>query len=669
MELTSVRIINFKSIDDSNEVTIDPLTTILVGQNESGKTGFLQALYKSNPVESNISYNVTEEYPRKGLNVYQREHANDPAVVCVLKYELTKSEIENINNDFGFNLLDTFSFSWSRKYNGSGTVDMNVNEKPYIEYKLKNGNLSSEVEATVKLSNSIPDLISKLEAVELKSDEMEFLQEIKGMFDKTPASWRNLTLAHYIWSEYISPKIPKFLYFDDYRLLPGKINLPELIRRVDANQNSNQVLSDEDKTALSLLEIAGVELVELTSTSGYENVKAKLEAISNSITDKVFEYWRQNQELDVEFDIREDPNDQAPFNNGNNLYIRIRNRRHRVTVPFSQRSKGFIWFFSFIIWFDCIKQQLQTDRDLILLLDEPGLSLHALAQNDFLRYIDNLAKDHQIIYSTHSPFMVPKENFNQVRMVEDKIKEGTKVTSNVSSSDPKTLFPLQAALGYSIAQNLFISKKNLLVEGPADLIYLKFFSSLFEASNRTYINPDITIVPVGGLDKIVSFVALLGGNQLMFAILHDYNKKPDARLESLVKEKLVTNKQVLNFAMYRDSQTITKSGSATPLFSSDIEDMLSPKLYMTLFNSAYRKELNGVELKEPDLPLGDRIVDRINKFLQVNAINLRPSGGFNHYLIASHLASKPLPISKIDAKTLSRFENIFTDINKLLDSD
>jgi len=77
--------------------------------------------------------------------------------------------------------------------------------------------------------------------------------------------------------------------------------------------------------------------------------KAKLEGIQNSITDKIFEFWKQNQDLDVEFDVKADPTDSAPYNNGSNLYIRIRSRRHRVSMPFDQRSKGFIWFLVFLL--------------------------------------------------------------------------------------------------------------------------------------------------------------------------------------------------------------------------------------------------------------------------------------------------------------------------------
>ncbi len=124
-------------------------------------------------------------------------------------------------------------------------------------------------------------------------------------------------------------------------------------------------------------------------------------------------------------------------------------------------------------------------RNLILLLDEPGLTLHATAQADFLRYINELATKHQVLYTTHSPFMIHSDRLNQVRVVEDQKTIGTIISDNISGSDPRTIFPLQAALGWTIAQNLFISERNLLVEGPSDLIYLKSVSALLETQGRT----------------------------------------------------------------------------------------------------------------------------------------------------------------------------------------
>ena len=160
------------------------------------------------------------------------------------------------------------------------------------------------------------------------------------------------------------------------------------------------------------------------------------------------------------------------------------------TISLSERSAGFVWFFSFLSQF---KQLKKTTGNAIILLDEPGLTLHGKAQSDLLRYIEErLLPEHQVIFTTHSPFMVPAERMASVRVVEDIIKHeggktvvlGTKVSSDVLSVDKDTLFPLQGALGYEITQSLFIGKNTLLVEGPSDILYLQAFSAALKNRKR-----------------------------------------------------------------------------------------------------------------------------------------------------------------------------------------
>jgi hypothetical protein len=253
--------------------------------------------------------------------------------------------------------------------------------------------------------------------------------------------------------------------------------------------------------------------------------------------------------------------------------------------------------------------------------------------------------------------MVHSDRLAQVRVVEDQKKTGTIVSSDVSGSDPRTIFPLQAALGWTIAQNLFISERNLLVEGPADLIYLKVVSGLLETSDKG-LRDDVTIVPVGGLDKLVTFIALLGANSLKIAVLHDYRGAPEQKLMDLVKQKLIAPKMLLNASQFRD---LTKVGvSSQP---SDTEDLFQEDFYLACFNLTFEKQLGKAALKMADLPPGDRIVQRIEKLLESEKITLRPSGGFNHYLVASHLASHPP--KALDDETLKRFAALFKAVNSL----
>ncbi len=132
--------------------------------------------------------------------------------------------------------------------------------------------------------------------------------------------------------------------------------------------------------------------------------------MSNQISKEIFTYWTQNKHLD--FSLRFDqarPADAAPFNSGYIFRARIDNRRHKTDTNFDERSSGFVWFFSFLVWFSQLKKQY--GKKLIILLDEPGLTLHARAQHDLLRYIrERLQPNYQVLYTTHSPFMVDPDN-------------------------------------------------------------------------------------------------------------------------------------------------------------------------------------------------------------------------------------------------------------------
>jgi predicted ATP-dependent endonuclease of OLD family len=87
-----------------------------------------------------------------------------------------------------------------------------------------------------------------------------------------------------------------------------------------------------------------------------------------------------------------------------------------VEIEFDQRSEGFQWLVSFFVVFFAEATGLHVNA--ILLLDEPGLSLHGLKQREFRRTISGLAKSNQTLYTTHSPFLVGPDELGLVRVVE-----------------------------------------------------------------------------------------------------------------------------------------------------------------------------------------------------------------------------------------------------------
>jgi predicted ATP-dependent endonuclease of OLD family len=653
IKLVKAQVFKYKSIEDSTPVEIGEDTTVLVGKNESGKTAFLEALHKALPLGT-AKFDVVFDYPKKDYFRYRKDHdAKSYAKVVELTFRIERELAEKINAEV-FGGLEVIkpgkTFTRSTNYGNTSTIGLEVNQPAAIAALKKTLEGIEGVDEVFAGARSLDQVLTTIEGMALQADSSlaVFAKSWRDRFAKASSGWD--LINWHIWNEYLSGDLPRFFYFDDYRLLEGKINLETLNQR---KANPAQ-LTESDETVFGLFELAGTSISELVSEEGYESSKAKLEAIGLAITQQVFEYWKQNRELEVEFDIKADPKDQPPFNNGKNLYIRIKNQRHGVTVRFDQRSKGFIWFFSFMVWFSAVEHRVGTKEDLILLLDEPGLNLHALAQSDFLAYIDTLSKSRQILYTTHSPFMVESDRLEKVRVVEDRPKEGTKITGQLAGSSEESLFPLQAALGYSIAQNLFIAKKNILVEGPADFLLLQHMSTLLEARGNAGLSEGV-FVPVGGLDKLATFIALLGASKLRLVVLYDKGSAPSQSLENLIRQKLIERKRILDFSMFR-----TPDNQET-----DIEDLFPEGPYVSAFNAAYEKELKGTVLSAAQLGEHPRIVERINHWLKDNGIALLKDGGFNHYRVA--VALLPMLTDKsLSAADFERFEKLFAKINTLL---
>ena len=312
-----------------------------------------------------------------------------------------------------------------------------------------------------------------------------------------------------------------------------------------------------------------------------------------------------------------------------------------MSLPLSNRSKGFNWFFSFIVWFSRIQED--ENNDYILLLDEPGLNLHAAAQSDLLNFIEDLCADYQIVYTTHSPFMVPSGKLGRVRTVYEG-KKGSEVSEAIQQKDPDTLFPLQAALGYDIAQNLFISKKNLLVEGPSDLIYLTLMSSILESNGKKGLRDDVTIVPVGGLDKVTSFISLLRGQKLDLVCLLDSftDQKGKRRLEDLVKFKIIKEKNILFFDQFSEIE-----GDIA-----DLEDLFGKDEYLKFFNGAFTELDDIATLPDAMQPVIAQINTHIGK------------SRYNHYRPANYANAQGYKAQDFSEDTLRRFEGMFEKIDK-----
>ena len=470
IKLKKVEINKYKSFLEEQEIDIEDGVTRVVGKNESGKTALLEAMAKFNYFDSDddsFNFNSTNDYPRGLLKKYQQEYPDDDFPVISCTFEISDELLKQISDDIGKNVYTNKTVKIAKTYNNGMTYTISANCKKFIENFLQKYTLEKTLKESLLQCNSIKELADKLKENE---EQQVVYNELKEKYiDKSFSSFNDVVTG-YIARQYIKPNLPQFLYFDEYYTLPGAINL----NKFADGQVDDTFSKEQQDITKALFELSNIDISKVMNSDDYEDFIAELEATSNNITDKLLEYWNTNQNLEIKFEIQTKEN----TSNGISekfLQIRIRNTKHRVTLPLKNRSKGFIWFFSFLVWFS----KVQEKENLIILLDEPGLNLHAEAQSDLLEYIDKeLLQKYQVIYTTHSPFMIESDKLDEVRTVYDSnnSKVGSVISNALEEKDQGTLFPLQAALGYNLAQNLYISDKNLLVEGVADLMYLTVVS-------------------------------------------------------------------------------------------------------------------------------------------------------------------------------------------------
>lgn len=634
MKLKDIVIHKYKSFESEQKFSLEDDITILVGMNESGKTSAIEAIAKTNYFQDDevFKFNSTHDYPRKEKKAMDKSGENPSAITCT--YEIDTNIISLVEKEMCKGIIKSTDFTLTTKYDNGRTVSFFVDSKKFIEHKTKELDISSDAVngKLAKVKNK-----ADLDALVGEYSEDKYVTGLKSLlpyFENTN-NW-NDPIGEYVYRKYISPRRPKFLYYDEYYTLPSRISIEKL--------NSQSLDETEYKTAKALFELADIDTDEILTADSFEDFIAELEATEAIISGELFKYWHTNKNLQITFQIDKK---ESTDNRGNTHIVEhildIRVKHKGVSLSLKNRSKGFNWFFSFLVWFKKIQED--NTSNYILLLDEPGLNLHASAQADLLRFLEDLSKDYQIVYTTHSPFMITSDKLQRVRTILETDK-GSVISDSVQEKDPNTLFPLQAALGYDIAQNLFVSPKNLLVEGVSDLIILTTLSGILEADKREGLRSDITIVPTGGLEKVATFISLLRGSQLeMVCLLDSYtDPKGKAKMDNMIADKIIHKNKIHFFDEFLEGYT-----------KADLEDLFVKEDYLKLFNSAFKEH---TDISLTDLNSGIRqIIIQINQHLGVER--------FNHYRPANELAKKGVDKTFFTKETLDNFEKVFKEINKL----
>ena len=652
MRLTKARVRNYRSVEDSEEFEIGDLTC-LVGKNEAGKTALLSALRGLRPSQP-FEFDQTIDYPRRFSTRFDERHSNGRAEVIRTWWRLDNADKAAVEKRFGAGVLkgDTFQAHFGFGYDDKSRIwEIEVDHNKCLETLVSKHALDATERNVLHGVSDGPSADKALTGLAERTPKQEaLLQEIKKSRDS------NFTKGVI---DVLSARQPKFFFTSHFERMSGMVSIQKL-----QQDRQNETVSVGDKIFLAFLEYAGTTLEELLDADRREALKATCEAASNEITEEIFQFWSQNNALEVIIEIDTGKSkDPAPFNTGTVADIRIKNTNHKATLPLSERSAGFVWFFSFLAQF---KQLKKTDGNAIILLDEPGLTLHGKAQGDLLRYmVERLLPDHQVIFTTHSPFMVPMDRLADVRIVEDVVVEqkgkrpdvkGTKVRSDVLEVTDDTLFPLQGALGYEVTQSLFIGANTLLVEGPSDIVYLKVLSHALIKRQREGLSENWTLCPSGGIDKIAPFVRLFGGNRINVAVLSDIANGDKTKIENMRKADIL---KAGHFYTCADFTAQTEA---------DVEDLFDADLFVEILNGAYNPPAENSVTRAGlmDASPTPRLVKKTEALFKLMPASVAE---FDHFAPARWLLEHPACLdadSPAVVATLAKAEQLFKTFNKLV---
>ncbi|MDQ4625021.1 AAA family ATPase [Janthinobacterium lividum] len=651
MKLIRARVQNYRSVEDSGEFEIGDLTC-LVGKNEAGKTAVISALRGLRPTQP-FEFDETIDYPRRFSTRFDDRHPDGTAEVVRTWWRLDEADKAAVEKRFGPGVLvgDIFQAHLGFRYENGPVWEIEVNHAKCLEHLVGKHSLDETERNALHGVQDGAGADRTLSGLAEPSPKQEaLLAEIKKSRES------NFTLGVI---DILAARQPTFFFTSHFERMSGMISIAQL-----QQDKQKRNVSSGDRIFLDFLEYAGTTLEELLEADRREALKAKCEAASNEITEEIFQFWSQNNALEVVIEIDAGkPADKAPFNAGMVADIRIKNTNHKATLPLSERSAGFVWFFSFIAQF---KQLKKSNGNAIILLDEPGLTLHGKAQGDLLRYIfERLLPDHQVIFTTHSPFMVPMDRLADVRIVEDVIIEskgkraevkGTKVTSDVLAVGDDTLFPLQGALGYEVTQSLFIGANTWLVEGPSDILYLKVLSQALIKRGREGMNGKWNLCPAGGIDKLAPFVRLFGGNNLNVAVLSDIANGDKTKIENLKKADILKAGHFYTCADFVDQ------------IEADVEDLFDADLFVEILNAAYKPPAAHVVTRESlmDAAATPRIVKKAEALFKLMPPEV---ANFDHYAPSRWLLEHPAILDGDNfavQTTLDRAQRLFETFNKLL---
>lgn len=656
MKLISARVTNYKNIIDSGDFTLDDVTC-LVGKNQSGKSTLLQALYRLNPVEKGLyGFNYESDYPKEGATEYSKGMDRDdsvPDAVVAGRFALDDEDMEAIKSDLGENslvgdkreIVIRIDYNESRVWHGLGFDELQV-----LTHLTMNSSISEPTKDFINQMGSIDELRKLYERPEFNEFDEALRQEIIEFRDQNQYLIE-LGVVLYAINKILVSRLPSFVYYDEYSHMRDRIALHEFIDKLESDR-----LDASDLPMLGMLRLGGLEPRDLIDQSrSHERSSTELETAEMKITSAIRPYWNVGSEFRTVLSVVPFTEADDPGRVGQQaLRVRISDARDEptsqaLTTSLNNRSRGFQWMFSFA----CLLRYLEDEYErLVVLLDEPGLSLHGDAQRELVELIHSQSgPTKQFVYTTHSPFMIDPDRFDMIRIVDgsDPTK-GAVVRTGIDCVGRDSLLPLQSALGYSVLTPLMIGPNILFVEGVSDLVYLRAWQLQMSEEGRESLDDRWSIVPSNGVGKIPALLSFFYEREnLRLAALCDGRSSAQDALTSSIQRRIIKRNRIVYLADHLERK------------NADIEDLFDTGTYLAIFNKT-----TGNDLKIGDLPTGpSRIIQRL-KGASLNGIEQVDNEAF-HYRCANVFERDATHFfSQLSDQEKDRIEGLFKTLNSML---
>lgn len=652
MKITAAQVQNYRSFVDSGITNIDDRVTVVVGKNEQGKTNFLRALASYNPQNSYTPSDLPNHL-RSGLE--EKKKSDIPIISLWLTPSETdrqflKEIVPGIDDINQFKITRFYDGHYDyRAINNNGT-DNNVpfvtpdTSKIVKSIKDEVGSLKTKIEAHAarlpsfagakqQADNHIDQFIASNFVDKTITENLikTFLTALKGLPGQDATIQADVASTAKVIETF---KAKLFEVFDSdpslefLKLFPKFVFHSTLLDKIPNDVNIaefTKVPEEHSEGMASLCKAAGLsiqKIQDLASATEAHRREVYEDQYRAAISGGINEFWTQ-EKYNVHFRIDKDK-----------LSVSISDNIYDRRIPPLNRSDGFQWYLSF---YSTLLSEVSVTESMVILLDNPGLELHADGQRDIKRFLqEQLPTATQIIYVTHSPAMIDTFNLEQVRKVELLGgMQGSKISKLPLEAEQFDLLePVRSAIGASLVDTLMTNEFNILVEGAADKPILEGAFQLYspDQSKKIVINGSIS-------ESSLLLPRFYEKTRLPFLIFLDADSGGRELKKKLIAANIPTEKIVyIGDVVSRENDF-------------ELEDLFSSKLYHIGVRETY-PELNIEEIKDDE---GKRTKRYETLFKEKHNI------GFNKRRVGETL-KRLFRDNKVDEETKSNLQVIIKSI-------